>query len=121
MKDVVIDTNFLILALKYRIDIKEELTRILPFMFRIDILDKSLLELKKLTESPKTQLEALLALKLSATFHLLRSLDGSVDDNLVRLSENKQVIIATNDKELKERLKGKYIVIRNMKIFELKG
>lgn len=120
MKDIILDTNFLISAVKFRIDIKGELTRICPFMFRICILDKILLELKKLTESEKTRLEALLSLKFTSLYHLIRTQsEKSVDDILVELSKYKSIIIATNDKELKEKLLSPVIVIRNKKYFEL--
>lgn len=122
MKDIILDTNFLISAIKFKIDIKGELTRICPFMFRICILDKILLELKKLTESEKTRLEALLALKFTSIYHLIRTqADKSVDESLIELSKYKSIIIATNDKELKEKLSSPVIVIRNKKYFELKN
>ena len=122
MKDIILDTNFLISAVKFKIGIKEELTRICPFMFRICIIDKTLLELKKLTESEKTRLEALLALKFTSLYHLIRTQsEKPVDDILVELSGYKSIIIATNDKELKEKLLSPVIMIRNKKYFELKN
>src|SRR3989344_3473855 len=104
MKDIILDTNFIISAVKYKIDIREELIRIFPILFRICVLDSVLFELKKLTESPTTRMEAVLGLKITSPFYVLKTKNNFVDNTLIELSKNKDVIIATNDKELKERL-----------------
>lgn len=122
MKDIILDTNFIISAVNYKIDIKEELNRICPFLFRICIIDKTILELKKLTETEKTRLDAILALKISQVFNILRTHgEKYVDELLIDFSKSKSVIVATNDKELKEKLSCPVIVIRNKKYFELKN
>ena len=119
MKDIILDTNFIISAIKYKIDIQEELSRIFPVLFRICVLDSVLIELKKLTKSPTTRLEAVLGLKITSPFYVIKTENKNVDYSLVELSKNKGVVVATNDKELKEKLSCPVIVIRNRKYFEL--
>jgi len=121
MKDIFLDTNFLISAVKYKIDIKSELDRICDFLYRIVVLKGVLLELKSLEKNPKTKTDAKLAQKIALTFHIFDSpINKKVDDILINLSNLQGAIIATNDKELKQKLKGPKIVIRNKKYFEFK-
>ena len=56
MKKIILDTNFIVTALKFKIDLFSELRKALDFQYEIFILDKTIDELKKL--------KATLALKI---------------------------------------------------------
>lgn len=102
MKTIVLDTDIILEAAKNRIDIKAELDRITDYNYEICVLDKTLEELKgKRFEK--------LALGLIQGFRVIKtSMDKPVDELLLELES---VIIATQDKELKEKLKNRNIAV----------
>jgi rRNA-processing protein FCF1 len=93
MKKIILDTNFLLTAIKFKIDIFSQLQE-----YDIYILDKTLKELEnKKNEKLAKELIEKHNIKIIKT-----SNDKYVDDLLL---EYKDFIIATQDKELKEKLK----------------
>lgn len=105
MIKVVLDTDFLLKSLEYKIRIFKELSRILDFQFTVSILDKTLDELK----GKKFEKLALKFIK-SNNIHIIETKkDKKVDDLLLEIPN---ITVATQDKELKEKLKkGKISVI----------
>lgn len=117
MKKVILDTNILLECVKNKVDIFS-LKDIVDY--DICILDKSIEELNKIVNEQKGKHKehAKLALQLiKGKVKVLESVEGKVDDILVSLSEDN--IIVTQDKELKKRLKGKVIVLKQGKYFSL--
>ncbi len=113
---IVLDTNFLITALKFKIDIFGEIERICDFNYEIAVLDKSL---KELENKPKEKL--IKALIKSKKVKIIKTnTKDYVDDILASLEGG--YIIATQDMGLRRRLKGKGIIfIRQKKYLELKN
>ncbi|MBS3157206.1 hypothetical protein J4442_03475 [Candidatus Woesearchaeota archaeon] len=114
---VVFDTNFLISCLKFKIYFLEELEGNELF-----IIDKTEDELKKLIKGGKTQdkqrAAIILALIDKKNIKKLKSKkEETVDDALARLNN---YVIATQDKELKTRIKGKKLIIRAKKKLEIR-
>lgn len=115
---IIFDTNFLIYTLKYKIDVLKELRRICDFNFELCILDKTLGELKKINK-----MEARIALSFIHIFKIINTEKfniNNVDDILVEIAF-KDSIIATQDKDLKRRLKKKnvpVIIIRQKKYYK---
>lgn len=101
MLTIILDTNFLLYAARYKIDVEAELTRILNEPFMIAVLDKTFDELHGKKDEK-------LAIELAKKFAVLHAGSGSVDD---MLAEEENAIIATQDKELKARLKQKGLKI----------
>ncbi len=102
MKQVILDTDFILSCLTWKVDIKSELRRILDCNFEICILDKTIDELKN------KKGEAL-ALELIKNFTVLTTArDKPVDDLIGNFPE---AIVATQDKELKEKLKKRKIPV----------
>ena len=66
----------------------------------------------------KEQIKMTLQLVKAKKLRILKTKQGKVDDILVGLS-GKDTIIATQDKELKKRIKGKKIVLRQKKYLVL--
>ena len=111
------DTNFLITAIKFKIPFLQELKGDELF-----IVDKTKYELEKLIKggnaSDKQLAKIALELISKNKIKIIRSeKEDSVDKTLEKLHG---YIIATQDKELKDKLKGKIIVIRAKKKLELR-
>ena len=114
MKQVILDTDFLLQSLRWKIDLKTELGRILDFSFTICILDKTLEEL----EGKK---DAQLAKAYVARLEVLPTKNDKAVDDLL-LEQEGSFLVATQDKELKEKLKKRnipLITIRNKSHLEL--
>ncbi len=123
MKKVVLDTNFLLIPAQFRVDIFEEIRRICSFEHELVVLDKSIEELKRITREQKGRNKAAakmaLELVIVKKIRMIRSKEEkSADDMLAELS-GKGFIIATQDKELKRRLKKPIIVLRQKKYLQL--
>lgn len=117
MKKIFLDTNFLMAILQLKIDIFSEIERIISQEYQIFVLDKTVDELNKIiseqrTKEKKTAKFALDAIKLK-NLNIYRTKDKkNVDDALFEISKDKDAIIATLDKELKKRLKGDVLIVR---------
>lgn len=107
-KNVILDTNFLVYIFKYKIDLFSELDRICNFKYKTQILTGSIEELEKVKPT-----ELNIIKQFIPRLNLLNSKIKNVDDELVNLS--KENIIATQDKNLKKRLNGQVIIIRQKK------
>ena len=111
---VILDTNFLINCAKFHIDYCEQLKQ-----HQIYTIDAVIAELEKLIKQKKAK-HAKLALQIlrQKPVKILKTKDeGPVDDILVNIEG---YAIATADKELKNKLKGKkkIFVIRQKKFIE---
>lgn len=108
MKDVVLDTNFLVLPYTHKIDIYAELEKIVPEQHRLIVLGGSITELEKLGKGASaTAVGARVGLQLLAekNVEIIMS-KGNVDDEIIRHAETRgNVIVATNDRELKKKIK----------------
>ena len=105
MKTVILDTDFIINSVKNKIQIEASIKQLLPFRVEISILDQTLEELKN------KPLENL-AKKSISKFKIIKTTkDKKVDDLILNLPKT-GLIVATQDKKLKEKLKkGKIPVI----------
>lgn len=126
MKTVLADTNFLIDCAKNKIDMHTELTRILHTSFEVAVLDRTLEELDTVVaRGGKEGTAAKLARTILMTkkVNILATSGGHVDKLLLdRADENH--IIATNDAELKRKLKKKkcdVIIVRAQKKLAIVG
>src|SRR3989344_5196074 len=126
MKTILIDTNFLIECAKHRIDIHSELTRILDTTFEVAVLDRTLEELD--TVAARGKQEGALA-KLARTILLTQHVSiamtsGGHTDKLLIDRADENHIVATMDRELKQKLKKKgqpVIIIRGERKLEYIG
>ena len=114
------DTNFLLIPYQFKVDIFEEIKRIVLFKYKLCVLDKTIEELKKIIKEQKGKhkLAAKLGLELVKSKHIniihTKSLKNT-DDTLAELSK-KGYIIATQDKGLKVKIKkGNLITLRQKK------
>lgn len=124
MRRVFFDTNFIIKCIDWRIDIFGELERICHFKYEVVLLDRVLDELAEYAVGTKKKETVNVAL-LVISKNKVKTLDteGHVDDALVRIA-TKDDAVATQDQDLKRRLKAKgvpVIVIREKGYLEFVG
>ena len=106
MRKIILDTN--IMLSKAKIDIFSELARICDFNYEVCVLDKTLNELKNKANS-KLALELI---KSKSVQIIKTERDKSVDELLLDLAEtDNDMIVVTQDAELKRELKKKGIKI----------
>ena len=108
---VVLDSNFLFVPSQFRLDIFEELANLLNQRFEPIILSSTQKELEGLAESdsPKKRKQALLALKLAEKCHPVpveKDPKETYDDVIVRVAAKWKSPVATNDRQLRKRLKN---------------
>ena len=107
MKKVILDTDFIINAVKNKIDVGTEIKSLILDKTQISYLDQTIKELKG------KPFEAL-TLNLIKKFKPIKTKQDKSVDNLILdlIRDKKDIIIATQDKNLKEKLKkGKISVI----------
>ncbi|MCB9358865.1 hypothetical protein H6503_02955 [Candidatus Woesearchaeota archaeon] len=120
---VIFDTNFLLIPEQFKIDIFNQAKMLLSGTVEFMIFDKTIYELQKLSSgSAKHVVSAKVALQLinDHKIDIITSHDDKyVDDLLVDIGQylpdfDGTLIIATQDKELKDRLKSKVVRIMYM-------
>jgi rRNA-processing protein FCF1 len=129
---VIFDTNFLIYAIKHKINIDYELNRVLTANYEIIILKCVIGELEKL----KTQLKGKEKFSINILLSLIKKYkteeydDGKYADDIIvnyvneQKNRNNMVVVCTNDKELKNRLGSMgapIIIVKQKNYFELQG
>lgn len=113
MKKIILDTDFIITALKNKIHILEQLKDLLDIKYQVYIIDKTISELKN---KPQENLAKLFIKKLKI---IKTKGNHKVDCYLLK---QKNAIIATQDRELKRKLKElkiSIITIRQKKYLKL--
>jgi rRNA-processing protein FCF1 len=110
---IVLDTNFLIDCVRFKIDISKELAG-----NEICTLDSVFPELHKIAErNTKDAQIAKISLKIASELEILPSKERETDDSMLAYSKEGYVI-ATQDSVLKRRIKdagGKFVYIRQKK------
>lgn len=112
MKDlwVILDANFLMIPENYGVDIFTELDRILDKKYKVVIPEVVTEELENLKEggSPSERRAAKVALELSSRGEKVPS-EEPADKEIMRLAQEKNCVVATNDKNLRKKLREKGI------------
>jgi rRNA-processing protein FCF1 len=107
---VLLDTNFLMLPTRIGVDIRRELERVIDASFSLATTPAVLDELRRLKVNVKTrELKNIeFALTMAEGIEKLRDSLGpeeDVDDQLVRLSDQEGLVVATTDAELRRRIR----------------
>ena len=127
MKKIIIDTNFLMIPIQFRVDIFSEIDRICNFNYKLYIFDKSIDELKNIVkkQAVKNRKAAQFALKLVKlkNIGIIKSEKENVDA-LILNNLGEDTIVATQDLLLKKKLLEKgasVIILRQKKYLQLVG
>ncbi len=125
MKEIIIDTNFLLVPLQFKVDIFSEFDRICHFNYKLFVFEQSVNELRNIVEKQKgkSKKAAQFALRLikPKNIGILKAEGKSVDEIILR-NERKDVLVATQDKLLKKKLLEKgvsVIILRQRKYLQL--
>jgi rRNA-processing protein FCF1 len=107
---VILDSNAFFVPIQFRIDISEEIQRLLNARPRLILLSAVQKELEKLGESdsPKMRKSVALALKLAEKCVLFKTREKtglSVDDIIVDVACRWKSPVLTNDRQLRRRLR----------------
>jgi rRNA-processing protein FCF1 len=126
MKTIILDTNFLVDCLSWKVDFFRELERIIPCTYRLMSVDKTLDELDTIITKgkPDVKIGARLAnqLIMKKRIGIILTDKKGYTDTLILKVADKDTIVATQDQDLKRRLKAKgipVIIIRQKKFLEL--
>lgn len=108
---IIIDTNFLFIPSKFRLDIFEELKKLLGQNVESVLLSPAYRELQKLTTSKSIKLskQAQLGLKLAEKCRIVeveRKSNETNDDLILRTATEWKCPVATNDRELRRKLRS---------------
>ncbi|MGD9130555.1 MAG: hypothetical protein PVH73_03150 [Candidatus Bathyarchaeota archaeon] len=126
---VVLDANFFFVASQFNVDVFEELANLLNRRFEPVILSSTQKELQGLAESssPKQRKQAQLALRLAEKCRVVaveKGLAETYDDVIVRVAAECKSPVATNDRELRKRLRKvgvPVIFLRQKQRLEMEG
>lgn len=124
-KPIIFDTNFLFVTFAFKIDIIEELKRVVGPNFSLFIYEGTIEELKSV-EKQKDKNKAFLPLIVKMlqiyNFKIIKSHIKYIDEQILS-NLNKNVLIATNDKELRELIhaqKFRVLYLRQKSYLDIK-
>ncbi len=115
---IIIDSSMLMLPLEKKINLSYEIERLVQISFEIVVPQIVLDELRRLSEkeSQSIKQKAKLALELANRFVKIESnTNCHADEEILRLALEKEAIVATNDTELRKRLREKGIVVISLR------
>lgn len=105
VKKILLDTNFILDCIKFHLDIKSEISKVLDENFSLNIFDVTKKELREKKYEN-------IALELINRFNVnIFNTDSSNVDQAIFALDKKDLIVATSDKKLKEKLKNSNIPI----------
>ena len=127
MKTIILDTNFLVDCLAWKVDFFREIERICTFTYELKVIDKTLDELDKIIATAKddSKIGAKLAKQVIAkrlVGVILTDEKGYTDTIILKLADKDTTVVATQDQGFKRRLKAKNIptiIIRQKKYLQL--
>lgn len=126
---IIFDSNFLLVPAQLKIDIFEGLMNLLNQNYESIVLSTTIDELRSLTTkgSPKLRKQAEMALELAEKCGLVnvdRKRPETNDDVIIRVAKQMKCLVATNDSELRKRLRNisiPVVYVRQKSRLELEG
>jgi len=108
-KKVILDSNAFFSSLKFKIDIFEEVRRLLNRNVEFVLLSpiKHELEILASRDAPKVSKQAIYALRLAekCKFVPVNATNGGADEVIVRVAKSWNSLVFTNDRLLKKKLR----------------
>ncbi len=107
---ILLDTNFLMVPIRFGVDYQAEIERIIEASFILVTTPAVVDELKQLKKSVKIgeQKEINFALNLAEKIIIIDEIlapGEKVDDQLIRIAQREGCVVATTDSELRRRLR----------------
>jgi len=126
---IILDSNFLLVPTQFKIDIFEGIMNLLNQNYESIVLSTTMDELQSIAESgaPKLRKQAEMALEIAGKCGLAnvdRKHSETNDDVIVRVAGQMKCLVATNDSELKKRLRNisiPVVYVRQKSRLELEG
>ncbi len=127
---IILDSNAFFIPLQFKIDIFEELKRLLNVRYEVILLPPVQRELQAMAQegSPKRKRYALYALGLAEKCKLIELdeeyADSTPDDIILNIAHKWKCIVFTNDKELRKKLRDinvPVIYVRQKSRLEIEG
>jgi hypothetical protein len=127
---IILDSNALFVPLQFKIDVFEELKKLLNMKIELILLSPIRRELEKLAEkgSPKMRKNASYALKIAEKCKLIeldeKTAGSFPDDVIIKVAREWKSPVFTNDKELRKRLRNinvPVIYVRQKSRLEIEG
>lgn len=117
MKYVVLDTSFILSCIRKKIDFFEQIKfKGLKVLLPTQVIE----ELTKISERNKTEAKLALLILDKNKFTEIDLQNKNVDKGIIKLAkENREYIIATLDKEIKNKTNNQKLVIRGEKELEI--
>ncbi len=116
MKKIILDTNFLLIPGKFRVDIFTEIRCLVDFQYRFFIIDRTIYELNQIIEDSKAKAKDRECARIGLDLIRVRKIEKiksnkkNVDDVIVEKAD-KDTVVATSDRELRKRLKKKGVKV----------
>ncbi len=114
---IILDTNFCLIPFEFKVDVIEEIKRIIHEKAEIIIPDLVIEELKDMSKKKgKRGVYAKNAIEYFSRFKKVKvkKIDG-VDDSIIRFAKENKCVIATQDKEMKRKARKERIPIITMR------
>jgi len=110
MLRVILDTNFLVLPLEERIDVLDQIrdllgARPIPILL-LESLEEALNKCVSSSPSERRLFKSALNLLDNIAIESSGIVQGKVDERILQFSIRRKAIVATNDKELRKRLRS---------------
>ncbi len=126
---IILDSNFLLVPAQFKLDIFEGIMSVLNQNYESIVLSTTIDELRSIMErgAPKLRKQAEMALKLAEKCDLTivdRKHGETNDEVIIRIAQQKKCIVATNDSELRKRLRNisiPVVYVRQKSRLELEG
>ncbi len=122
MKKIIVDTNFLMIPYAQKIDIFEEIHRLIKEKYELVTLKGVIKELERIIDGQENKGSDKIAAKIG--LQLIEKKDirvllsqGMVDEEIINLSrkDKKNTIVCTNDKKLRKQLREAGITLIGMR------
>lgn len=106
---IIFDTNFLFITFEFKIDIIEELRKLIGARYNLYIYEGTIGELESIErkgDKNKAFLPLIIKMLKLYNFKIIKSNQRYIDDQIIE-NLHKNVLIATNDKELRIKIQKK--------------
>ena len=102
MKNILLDTNFLLLPFRFKVDIFSEFERIIDEEINVIVLSVCLKELKKIVN--KIEFNSIIEILKKRNVKIIEIEKGKkdIDSLIIEFAKKENCIIATNDKSLRK-------------------